>query len=192
MPNSRSRGTKFTDTNDKSDRKGIRNWDCSPLTLRAFLISLFAELPKLDANHRTFVRGRYVTSSRGMTIVMSAEHAVDIDDGTVASKGHSFENPMPAGEYKKTTTAMPASLDKQYQINQQTLLDTANTNLLSDITDRFDDQDCADEYIAAADGDACTLIYHLVDEAANVTDTQSDEVLTMMTTASLLPQKLVP
>ena len=41
-----------------------KKWNHAPLTLRASLVDLGRRLPKLDANHSTFISGRYIVNGK--------------------------------------------------------------------------------------------------------------------------------
>ena len=76
----------------------LPSYNGNPLVLRAFLINLYEYLPTVNTNYETYAKARYMVTSRGETVVMSAEQATAIRDGTlnVLTSTHSFANPLPS------------------------------------------------------------------------------------------------
>ena len=92
MPQKTTSRDKLNDNGDTDTKPNkMTSWDHSPLSLRAFLLDIKANLDSMDTNHMNFLTGHYITNERsGKTSVMSAQQAVAIDNDKISDLGFSL------------------------------------------------------------------------------------------------------
>ena len=124
-----------SDANTGSDKPVYND---NPLFLRGHLEELYEWLPGENANHLNLSGGYFMVNSR-KTIVMSAEHAAAVKDGTVATPTDfrtTFMNPIDPKRWKTTTTALPAADADRFSVQPEAIR-TGLNDMLADIVRHF-------------------------------------------------------
>ena len=168
----RSQSDKLTESGDKTDH--IQTWDHSTLTQRPWLHATRKRLNS-KPNHKSYATGNYCSSGKA-TIVMSAEHAAAIADGTVAGMGHTMLNPMPTNTFAKTATKLPEALEKRFTIAPE-LLDDERELFITDILSTMEDDTCIAEYRDLCSEDPCKLLRILEAECRGISGEASQKAL---------------
>ena len=153
----------------------------NPLFLRGHLEELYEWLPGENANHLNLSGGYFMVNNR-KTVVMSAEHAAAIKDGTVATPTDfrtTFMTPIDPKRWKATSTALPAADTDRFSVQPEAIR-TGLNDMLADICSTFEDSESSKDAKKEAGNCPITMLNMMKDEADNITNTMVGKIDDLM------------